>query len=473
MSYFLGIDLGTSYFKAGIFDQDGRLYGLGRQAAEKDLADGRCEVSVAAFWKALSGCVGQALDGAGLKPDDIRALSYSSQANSFLLLDSQMDPLTPLILWTDSRAVGDAAALRSLTGRSDFTDMTGLGIPLDEHAMVAKIEWIQKNQPEVWKQTAAVMTISDYLVFSLTGRRTSDLSTASMTGLLDVWECGWWKESLDLFGIGGEMLSKPEMSGTSAGKLTLFGAALLGLKPGTELFLGGLDHHMVAVGAGIADHGYVSESTGTVLACVNYAEGYDPRAGINTGQGLDINHYFQMAFSENGATALEWYQKTYVPSSTIPQLVAEAEKVAVGCDGLIALPQSDSYPGLTGFRNADGRHTHAHFARAIQESTAATLVKLVRSLDPDGAAKALVPSGGGAKSRLWLQIKADLLGKNFLVQDSGELAVKGAAMLCAVGCGYFENIGAAIDRQVAFSDTVHPCEADAEAYQKWYKENNN
>ena len=471
MSYYLGIDLGTSYFKAGVYDQDGGLKGLGRVAAEKDICGKRCEVKVDAFWKALSGCVGQALEEAGLEPDQIRALSYSSQANSFLLLDSGMNPLTPLILWTDMRAEGTAKALEALEGRGDFTDKTGLGITLDEGAMAAKLEWFQKNEPEVWKRTAAVMTISDYLVFSLTGRFTGDLSTASMTGLLDIWEGWWWSDALDMFGLREDMLPKPAISGTSAGSLSLFGAALLGLKPGTEVFLGGLDHHMVAVGAGIADHGLVSESTGTVLACVNYAEGYSPRKGVNTGQGLDPDHYFQMAFSENGATALEWYQKNYAPGKSIPELVAEAEKLEPGSDGLLALPKADKYSGLEGFCNVKTCHTAGHFARAIQESTAASLVGLVRSLDPEGCAKALVPSGGGAKSRLWLQIKADLLGKDFLVQDSGELATKGAAMLCAVGTGKFQTIGEAIDRQVSFKETVHPCEADARAYQIWYKEN--
>ena len=128
MQLVLGIDLGTSYFKLGLFDREGELRGLGRVAVAPDVGDGsRCELPVERFWSHLAEALSQALAQAGAKAADVRALAYSSQANSFVLLDRRDEPLTPLILWTDARATPPDAAVEDLWGRSDFLPATGVG----------------------------------------------------------------------------------------------------------------------------------------------------------------------------------------------------------------------------------------------------------------------------------------------------------------------------------------------------------
>ena len=114
MSRYLGIDLGTTYFKAGVYDGEGRLCGLGRESVPKVSEDDRCELSVSGFWKTVAGAISQALSDAGIPASAIDAVSYSSQANSFVLLDGAGEPLTPLILWSDHRAKNDCDKLRSL-----------------------------------------------------------------------------------------------------------------------------------------------------------------------------------------------------------------------------------------------------------------------------------------------------------------------------------------------------------------------
>ena len=429
MSRYLGIDLGTSYFKAGVYDGEGRLCGLGRESVPKVSEDDRCELSVSDFWKTVAGAISQALSDAGIPASAIDAVSYSSQANSFVLLDGTGEPLTPLILWSDHRAKNDCDRLRRLDAAPGFTHTTGLGIGLDQEFMLSKLAWFQKYETQIWDKTRYVMTISDYLVYGLTGSRVGDRSTAAMTAMLDVALGCWWPKALVAFGLKEDMLSTPMPSGTLAGNVTGLGASLAGLKEGTPLYLGCLDHYAVAIGAGILAGRRISESTGTVLACVAYREGYAPRKGVITGPGLDSSHYFQMAFDSNGATAVEWYQKNYAPGKTILQLEDEARSVPAGCDGLAAKPRSDTYPGLEGFINIKPEHTPAHFLRAIFESTATSLVQLVDALDPERQATEVIPSGGGARNTLWLQIKEAMLQRKYLPQASGELATKGAAML--------------------------------------------
>ena len=429
MSLFLGIDLGTSYFKAGIYDGSGRLCGLGRLALPKKTDGGRCEVPIRDFWETVAGCIAGAIADAGISAADIAAVSYSSQANSFVLLDYCGVPLTPLILWCDHRSKGECEKLRALDAAPGFIRTTGLGIALDEEFMLSKLDWFQQHEALVWDQTSSVMTISDYLVWGLTGSRVGDCSTAAMTALLDVAGGCWWPEALETFGLKESMLSRPLASGTLAGRVTEFGSALSGLSEGTPLYLGCLDHYAVAIGAGVLEGRRISESTGTVLAAVGYREGYSPRKGVITGPGPQAGRYFQMAFDPNGATAVEWYQKNYAPDKTILQLEDEARNVPAGCDGLRALPRSDTYPGLEGFVNIKPEHTPGHFLRAIFESTAATLVGLVDALDPERQVTEIIPSGGGARNTLWLEIKADMLHRRYLPQASGELATKGAATI--------------------------------------------
>ena len=456
MSFFLGIDLGTSYFKVGLFDEKGRLHGLGRQPLIKKSRDVMCEVEPAVFWKTLRVCVDQAMTEAQITCNEIEALSYSSQTNSFILLDKSDKPLTPLILWSDERVIELPGSITRLTENKDFLYRTGQGIKPGVQSMIAKTDWIRKRDPDLWRETKHILSISDYLIYSLTREKISDLSTSSMTGLLDIINHTWWKEALDIFGIEQTNLSMPIKTGTEIGKMTTKGAERIGLSPGIKMFAGGLDHHMVAVGAGLTHLDYISESTGTVLACVNYVAGYHPRKDVNIAPGLESGHYFQMAFNTNGAAALEWYQQNFVPEYTIPELLELAEAIEPGCEGLTAKPNADKFEWPDGFNNIEEKHSHAHFVRAILESTSSSLLELVNVIDPENRVTTIIPSGGGAQSRLWLQIKANLTNKLFLLPESGELACKGAALLCSVGTSCSKSMKEAIEHQVRTKEVIIP-----------------
>lgn len=470
MRFFLGIDLGTSFFKAGVFDETGKMHGLGRYPVKKNSSEGNiCELDEMVFWETLHLCVNDAVKEAKISHKAIQALSYSSQANSFILLDERDTPLTSMILWSDERGEDEPAQSKELVSRSNFQYKTGLGIPPGKHSIVAKVGWFQSQQPRVWKKVRHIMSISDYLTFILTGNRISDMSTSSMTGLLDVQDGEWWQDALDTFQIDRKQLSILSNVGKPVGNLTGKGAELIGLSPGTLMFSGGLDHHMVAVGAGIPYSGNISESTGTVLACVSYQNEYKPGTGVNISRGLDDGHYFQMTFNTNGAIALDWYRLNYAPEFSIPELLTLAERVAPGCEGLTARPSANEYEDLKGFIGVKDYHTHAHFVRAVLESTSLSLSKLINELNGTEM-KSIVPSGGGARSRLWLQIKADMLNRSFLLPESGELACKGAAMLCMAGMSCYKNMNEAIENQKMFKEAIHPDPVRVKKYREWYNE---
>jgi sugar (pentulose or hexulose) kinase len=437
MSYFLGIDLGTSYFKAGIFDEAGQLHGLGRKYVEK-VSDGiTCELPVNIFWETLRGCVSEAKSQAGISAGDIIAASYSSQANSFILLDSNDNPLTSLILWPDKRAGGMDFPIPD-----DFMEKTGLGITPNHEFAIAKINWFRKMRPEIWSRVAGIMSVSDYLVYFLTGQKVCDYGTLSMTGLFDPAKEDYWCRQLELLGIGKSQLPVPKRSGTAIGVLNSSGADLLGLSPKMLFCLGGLDHHMAAVGAGIPADGKICESTGTVLACVDYVTGYFPEKNICITPGLAENQYFRMIFDGNGAAILDWYRKTHASGYTVPQLLELAEAVPPGCEGLSALPCADRYPGLVGFAGSPRKsYHHGHYVRAVLESVSRSLNGLVQCLRPErDSLSGIVPVGGGGRISLLIRIKAECLRTDFHIPECTESACMGAALIGAAGTGRYGKI---------------------------------
>ncbi len=457
MKVYLGIDLGTSYFKAALFNERGKLMGLGRRPVKKETGDGNLsELPVSVFWKTLNSCISEALQNAKIKADKIEAVSYSSQTNSFILLDKNNNPLTPLILWPDKRAENSMPKIRSLWNRSDFLEKTGLGIEPDNQFCIAKIDWVQKKQPELWKQVGSLLSISDYLTFNLTGRKVADISTHSLTGLLDVTLQEWWNDAINLFSLTTEILPELKPAGSFVGNITLNGAKLIGINSGTPYFLGALDHHCAATGSGVVQVNSICESTGTVLACVAYTKKYLPKQNCCTAPGLNASSYFQMAFNENGAHTLEWYQKKFAPEFTIPELLELAAKVNKNCDGLIALPAAYKFPGLDGFKNRKPLHQHGHFVKAILNSTSESLSKLIELLKGGDFPGDIISTGGGAQSTLWVKIKAARLKRKFYIPECNETACLGAAMIAAKGVTKLKNSDEITDNWIRFKKVINP-----------------
>lgn len=462
MDYFLGIDLGTSYFKAGIFDESGHLKGLGRQYVHK-ITDGTiCELPVNAFWTTIRHCIDEAVQMAGIHVNAIKSISYSTQANSFILLDAHNNPLTPLIMWPDQRA---SDLELPFVDAEELMKRTGLGIIPGAQSAIAKINWFRKYRHNVWNKVAFILSISDFLTFSLTGHKVSDYSTASMSGLFDIVNLSWWKEQLENNSINVDKLSLPQKIGTLVGTTTINAPKLTGLPPGIVYCLGGLDHHIAAIGTGIPSGGYINESTGTVLSCVDYSDSYFPQKNICTAPGLDDGCFFRMVFNENGASSLEWYQKNYAPEYNISELLEMASLVESGCDGLTALPCAGTYSGLNGFKHTGNIHYgHGHYVRALLESTAHSLLQLVTTLKKDTPVPVIVSSGGGSRSELWVAIKSEIVANAFpqgegrdevfLIPECTESSCLGAAMIGALGTHSFDSYEKIADAWIRFKKRI-------------------
>lgn len=428
MNYKLGIDLGTSYFKFGLYDENLNLKGLGRVAVEKNIGSGNlCEVSPETFIRLLQQGINQACQQANITSKDISSIGYSSQANSFILLDKSDKPLTPLVLWPDTRAKDLYPEVIELWQENDFMQTTGMGIEPGSGLCINKLLWFRKNKPEIWRQTKYILTISDYLVHLFTNKKTGDMGTASLLGLMNCKIGQWWDKAFDILKIDKQLFSPRLRVGT---KLHTCKPSdeLFGIKTGTSFSIGSLDHHIAALGAGLGKTADMSESTGTVLACVNFTDVYQPRENVCISRWKN-NQFCQLTFDGNGAFSLEWYQKNFATQYSIPELVKMAEE-AGNSDGLKAKPMNfDSKIIEKAFKGIKKTHTHGHFIYALMESTAYTLNELINKLCPDKKPKKIVATGGGAKSDLWLQIKSISTGCELYATNYIEPASRGAAQL--------------------------------------------
>lgn len=429
MALLLGIDLGTSYFKAALFDERGHLKGLGRVAVETARpAPGRFELDVTQFWTLLRQAVHDALRQAGAEARQLTGVSYSSQASTFLLLDRHDRPLTPLVSWLDTRGEGLEPALVAFSRTERFQETVGYS-GVSGQTAVSKWRWFQRQEPELWARTRRVMTISDYFTFMLTGERVGDAGTASFLGVLDLPRGEWWPAALSAFEIEEEKLSTPLPPGSCCARTGERAMELLGVPAGVCFAVGSLDHHAGAIGAGLGRVAQVSITTGTVLAALALVDRVRARPDCFHGPHVDGKTFYRLAFDPRGAGQLEDYQRRSAPDLPIDRLLALAETAA---------------------------EPHGRAVRQILEDIARTHCSLVQTLAPADTTGNILATGGGARSRLWLQIKADILGRPLVTSRSPEQGCLGAAVFAAVAAHHYSNLAEAQTAMTEAGDSFAP-----------------
>jgi len=437
MAKILAIDLGTTYFKTALFDRNGRLCDVCRIAPPITVAEaGRMELRADAFAETVAEGIATLRDRNGGGLADVEAVVFSTQTNSFLLLDENNQPLTPIILWPDERALGIEPEVLERCRAAGFPATTGIP-QVNRQFMPAKLLWFQKHQPAVWRQTRRICLMSDYLTWLLTGKYVTEAGAAGLTGLLDIHRCQWWLEMLARFEIDQQQLPTVVRAGTDLGPITPDAAQRFSLPPTCRFVVGCLDQYAGAIGAGNVAPGMISETTGTVLATVRCADRFaaqlDP--AVFQGPAFQAGLYWEMVFGEVSANYLQWYREQLPDRPGFEQLTALAAAVEPGAAGLrlrtdVGLTKPEEvFFGLT------PEHTRGDMVRCIMEAVAAALDGQVAALSGDAKPCEIRCAGGAARSDLWLQIKADLLGVATAATLCPEPTSLGAAVLAEASLG--------------------------------------
>jgi len=439
---YLGLDIGGTGVKAGVFSRDGKMLAFSRRSFEPTVsAEGYVDISIDVIYESARKSVRDAVKKSGAK---ILAMAVSSQGETFVTLDENNCPLHDAIIWYDSRASRQAAALcesvRLATGRTPSVDAI---------LTVSKIRWLQENRPEIMRKARRFLLLPDYFAYRLTGFSAIDANTAASTGLLTPDEDKYDPAILKAAGIDLSQLSTILVPGTPIGKILKPMAEEWGLSPETLLVSGTNDQYAGALGAGNCRPGILSETSGTCLALVTLTKTRPCGlpAGLLSGKFPIPAHWFILAYSKTAGLVLDWFRREFFPSSSLEEMERSASAVPPGSHDLLALPHFDGTisplpnPSARGaFCNLSLKHTRTDMFRALLESLAYSLRENLELIRRNGFPVDNIRSiGGGAQNKLWLQIKADVTGMRVEKPVVSEAAVLGAAMLAAAGCGGFKS----------------------------------
>lgn len=483
MSFVLGLDIGTTSVKAGVFDLSGTCLGVGSQDYRLDTpTPDRVELDPERYWMAAGQVVRQAVSAAGLPPEAILAMGVSSQGETTICVDQAGKPLYPALVWLDHRARAEAKALAETLGEEAYAHT---GIPtIDATWTACKIAWIRDHEPDVFARTYRFLLVQNFIVQRLTGEFVTDGAVACTTLLLDITTHTWWEDALDTVGLSPGQLPQVRRVGEVAGSLTQAAADALGLTSGLPVVLGGMDQIAGAVGAGNVIPEVVSESTGgalTIHVTVDRAD-LDPLGRIPVYLHALPGRYLFDPVCETGGMALKWFRDSFCLDEVARaqangqdayDLITDlAAGIAPGCEGLVMLPHltgafSPEYePAARGvFAGFTLAHGKGHFARSVLEAVAFMLrrnLDLVREAGVD--VHQIRATGGGARSPLWRKIKADVCQLPVVALQVEDTALLGDAMLAAVAAGQYATLPEAATGMVSLGDQTLPDPDNYSAY---------
>ncbi len=461
MGYVIGLDLGTSFIKCSLVNHEGKCLSVGSIATPKKQKGKFILIRPEAFWKAIQQCVSSACSQAGISVSEIVGVSYASQANTFLLLDKNYGPITDLIVWTTHLEDHLSEEYLSFFNSKEFFERSGYKT-LGRGSMVSNFTWIRNNRQDLIERTAYIFTISDLLMYGLTGNFVSDLSSSSLLGLLDIITCSWSDLFLEKTQIKRELLGKLHRIGDFIGCCATPIAKGIGFSATTRLYCGGLDHVISAYGAGVGTVGDISESTGTVLAAVtlkgNFA--YTPNAYV--GPAMQEGEFSYLTFYERGAGALEVVHDEHFQGLSFSKMFLESRCSPIGANQVMYDDTKGKFISLSGKKIFPQDKV-----RAVFEVLAFRLLQLVGYLMPLHDNLRILATGGGNKSPELLQIKADMLNCTICVGQEKELGTYGAAMVAACGLSWFPSMKDAQDSWVRVHELYVPNEANHIAYSQW------
>lgn len=490
MSIYLGIDLGTSGTKALLCRDNGLV--LATATAEHPShhpLPGWSEQHPEDWWRSAVASVQAVLAKAGINGADVRGIGLSGQMHGAVLLDAAHQVLRPAILWNDQRTAAECVEIESRAGgRAALIQM--VSNPAFTGFTAPKLLWVRRHQPEIFEQVRQVLLPKDYLRLRLTGELATEVSDASGTLLLDVTHRRWCTPLLAKLELDRALLPVCVESDEITGKLTPAAAAVLGLRPGVPVVGGAGDQAAGAVGNGIVRHGIISATIGT--SGVVFAHADQPQTHPD-GKVHTMCHAVRGAWHLMGVVlaaggSLQWFRNHLAPGEVAEAqqrgvdpyelIVALAATAPAGCEGLLFLPyltgerHPHSDPFAAGaFIGLTVRHTRAHLARAVLEGITFAMndcLEVIRELGVSATEIRL--SGGGARSRFWRQLQADIYGQKTTLINAQEGPAFGAALLAMVGTGAYQNVPEACAATIRTVEELPPDPGSRTLWSRWQRQ---
>ncbi len=446
MKYSMGIDIGTTSLKGCVFDENGVEVACSQKAytliTEGDYVEFPAEEYFRLFDEAYNELASK------YKFD---CFAIDTQGETIIFLDKDGKPLMNAIVWLDNRADKEAKEIEEHFGLKKIYETTGqtespAGYP------APKILWLKRNKPELFEKVDKIVLLEDYLLYRITGKFVCERSLYSSTLYLDVVSGNYWEEMLDFIGVDESKLPILYESGECVGEYK-----------GAKVATGALDQIAGFIGSGIIEEGMVSEMTGTALAVCALSKKLPPYyEGIKVpAHYVSKGKYCLLMWAPTAGMVLEWYKKNFYFDTNFKEIDKLAGEIPLGSEGLVVspnlcgsvMPKNDSSL-KGGFYGIELKHGRPHFARAIMEGVACLLRQYIEYIGLP--IDSITSIGGGAKSSLWCNIKADITGKKIKTLQNAEVGCLGTAILARVGCGYNDSVESAVNNLVKIKASYLP-----------------
>jgi len=479
MNYYIGLDSGGTFMKAGLFDASGKQYGLARVSADVVTEQaGWVERDLDELWANASAAITQLLANTQVAPADVKGISISAQGKGVYLLDKAGNNLRHGILSSDGRSLSIVKQWQQDRLPEQIYPLT-LQTLWTGHP-VSIVRWLKENEPENYANIGSIMMAHDYLRYRLTGAIHAELTNMSESNFFNAQTGAYDSDLLNLFDIAEVWDALPPLlkPDAQAGVISDQAAQLTGLVAGTPVFGGLFDVVATAICSGI----------NTSEAKLNYVMGtWSVTSGIATeisqldhkfvyGHYAVANEYIIHEASPTSASNYDWFASYLSDNGELDHVAIQAEvaSLPVADSPLFFVPfLFGSNMGLgikSGFYGLQSHHRKAHLVQAIWEGILfCHNVHLERMRTRFPASQTLRVTGGPTASSHWMQMLADLTGMTLEIPNIEETGSLGAAALAMVGAGEYASLADALAAFDTGSRQIQPNPRYFSAYQQKYR----
>ena len=488
-SYVIGLDAGTTSIKGILTDPQGVVYASAGEEYMLDMPrEDICELDPEIYWDRTRTVIRHLLQQSGVSPSDVMALAFSSQGETLITVDERGRPLQKAIVWLDNRSKKEAEEIKNIFGPEKIHRITGQPEVLPTWP-ATKIKWLQRHEPSLFGKVYKFLMLPDYLVYRLTGEYVTEPSIVSSTLYFDFQRKKWWQKMLTYLAIDEHRLPHLLPSGTEIGSLTSRAARETGLTTATRVTTGAYDHPAGAIGAGNIEEGIITETTGSAMAmCVTVDRPVtDPDVRLPCQCHVVPNKYFLLPYGQTAGMVLKWFRDHFFDEETrktklmgndpYELMTTWAAKIPPGAGGVVMLPHlmGTGPPEFDAeakgvFYGLSLQTTRGHLVRAMLEGVACMIKANLDALPSERAhTQDIRVLGGGSKSELWNQIKADMLQIPVVTLKNREAASLGAAILAGTGSHIYKDIREGCEQMVKIDRVYMPDPGKAEIYQNVYR----
>jgi gluconokinase len=470
--FIIGLDLGTTSVKAVVFNVNGKVITETEKMITSHYPQQRwVEQNPVEIEQYAVQAIRDAIDEAKIEKHELLTIGISAAMHSLICMDENGEPLSQALIWSDGRSSEQAEKLKETNG---FDVYARTGLPNHPMSPLSKLLWMKEVEYEPYLKANYFLSIKEYILQKWFGQCVIDYSMAAATGLFNAKTFQWDDEILELAGVKKEQLSKivpPTEVLTGINKDV---AENMGISNDMPIVIGAADGQLANLGIGAILPGEVAITAGTSGAIRQFTKGF---------RISDKQETFSYAFTEdysiiggptnNGGIALQWLKELLNYQGSFYEFTAEAEQVAPGADGLIFLPYINGERAPLWNQHAKGNffgmsitHKKEHFVRAVLEGITFNLYQIGQALEElAGEPEKIFVNGGLSRSTLWLQMLADVFGKEVYVSESHHSAAWAAAWTGLVALGKADSF-ADIKKNVLMGEAVKPNMENHKIYTK-------